>query len=319
MADLEGRTTVVLGAAGFVGSHLCDRLLAAGSTVVGVDNLSTGRATNLGHLANVPEFTLLSRDIVAPIEIDGQIDFVAHLASPASPPDYLRLPIETLQVGSRGTENALELADRSGARFLLASTSEVYGDPEEHPQKESYWGHVNPIGPRSVYDEAKRYAEALTMAFGRARGTNVSIARIFNTYGTRMRMDDGRAIPAFIGAALAGEPLPVHGDGQQSRSLCYVSDTVEGLYRLLTSEEVGPINIGNSDEISMLDLATTIQNVIGVPHQVDFQPRPVDDPTRRCPDTTAARERLGWQPTINLHDGLSRTIDWFQSAAPAAG
>jgi dTDP-glucose 4,6-dehydratase len=312
-ADVAGRTAVVLGAAGFVGSHLCDRLLAAGAKVIGVDNLATGRARNLNHLADNTGFRFVEHDIVEPIPFDFDVQFVAHLASPASPPDYLRLPIATLRVGSLGTENALQLADSSGARLLLASTSEVYGDPAEHPQRETYWGNVNPIGPRSVYDEAKRYAEALTMAYHRAQGTNVGIARIFNTYGTRMRMDDGRAIPEFIGAALAGRPLPVHGDGTQTRSLCYVSDTVEGLFRLLVSDVTGPVNIGNSREITMLELAETIQTVVGVPHQIDFQPRPVDDPTRRCPDTTAAKQQLGWSPQVSLEDGLARTVAWFRA------
>lgn len=312
-AEVAGRTAVVLGAAGFVGSHLCDRLLAAGARVIGVDNLATGRAGNLHHLADNADFRFVEHDIVKPIPSDLEAHFVAHLASPASPPDYLRLPIATLRVGSLGTEHALQFADSNGARLLLASTSEVYGDPAEHPQRESYWGNVNPIGPRSVYDEAKRYAEALTMAYHRAHGTNVGIARIFNTYGTRMRIDDGRAIPEFIGAALAERPLPVHGDGTQTRSLCYVSDTVEGLFRLLVSDVTGPVNIGNSREITMLELAETIQTVVGVPHQIDFQPRPVDDPTRRCPDTTAARELLGWSPQVSLEDGLTRTIAWFRT------
>jgi dTDP-glucose 4,6-dehydratase len=309
----------VFGAAGFVGSHLCDRLIAAGCNVVGVDNLVTGRAANLTHLESVAGFRLLRHDVVEPLHLEEPVDFVAHLASPASPPDYLRLPIETLRVGSLGTERGLDLAEHKQARFLLASTSEVYGDPEEHPQRETYWGNVNPVGPRSVYDEAKRYAEALTMAYARARGTDVGIARIFNTYGTRMRLDDGRAIPAFIGAALAGEPLPVHGDGLQTRSLCYVSDTVEGLYRLLVSDVTGPINVGNSQEITMVALAEQIQSIVGVPHQIEFLPRPVDDPARRCPDTTAARELLGWQPEVSLHDGLSRTIAWFREAESPAG
>jgi dTDP-glucose 4,6-dehydratase len=298
-----------------VGSHLCDRLLDAGCAVIGIDNLVTGRAINLTHLQDVKTFRFVQHDIVEPLQIDEPVDFVAHLASPASPPDYLRLPIATLRVGSIGTEHALELATDKAARFLLASTSEVYGDPEEHPQKETYWGNVNPVGPRSVYDEAKRYAEALTMAYHRARGTNVGIARIFNTYGTRMRIDDGRAIPAFIGAALAGEPLPVHGDGLQTRSLCYVSDTVEGLFRLLASQVTGPINIGNSHEITMIELAETIQEVAGVPNHIQFQPRPVDDPARRCPDTTAARDLLGWQPEVELADGLTETVEWFRAAA----
>jgi dTDP-glucose 4,6-dehydratase len=314
MSELTGRTAVVLGAAGFVGSHLCDRLLAEGGSVIGVDNLVTGRAANLAHLDQVPAFRFMQHDIVEPIDIDEPVHLVAHLASPASPPDYLRLPIATLRVGSIGTERALDLANGKGARFLLASTSEVYGDPEEHPQRETYWGNVNPVGPRSVYDEAKRYAEALTMAYDRARGTNIGIARIFNTYGSRMRMDDGRAIPAFIGAALAGEPLPVHGNGRQTRSLCYISDTVEGLYRLLMSDVTGPINIGNSHEITMIELAEMIQAVVGVPNQIEFRPRPVDDPARRCPDTSAARELLGWQPKIGLREGLTRTIDWFRTA-----
>ncbi len=315
MAQLVGQTAVVLGAAGFVGSHLCDRLLTEGCRVIAVDNLVTGRAVNLAHLDGVAAFRFVQHDITEPIEIEGSVEFVAHLASPASPPDYLRLPIATLRVGSVGTERALDLAQDKGARFLLASTSEVYGDPEEHPQTEAYWGNVNPIGPRSVYDEAKRYAEALTMAYHRARDTNIGIARIFNTYGTRMRMDDGRAIPEFIGAALEGKALPVHGDGQQTRSLCYVSDTVEGLFRLIMSDVPGPINIGNSHEITMLELAETIQAVVGVPNRIEFQPRPVDDPARRCPDTTAARELLGWQPQVDLTEGLTRTIDWFRSAA----
>jgi dTDP-glucose 4,6-dehydratase len=303
---MSGRI-VVLGGAGFLGSHLCDQLLARGNEVVCVDDFSTGRPANVAHLDGDVRFTLIEADVSVHIPVDGRIDGVFHLASPASPPDYLALPLETLAVGSEGTRHGLELAHRHRARFLLASTSEVYGDPEVHPQSEGYWGRVNPIGPRSVYDEAKRFAEALTMAHHRTLGTDVAIVRIFNTYGPRLRPDDGRVVSNFLLQAMRGEPLTVYGDGTQTRSLCFVADEVRGLLALFDSGLTGPVNIGNPDEYTMLQLADTVIDLLGSSSQVIHLPLPVDDPTRRQPDITLARTALGWEPTTALREGLAET------------
>ena len=309
---LDDSTALVLGAAGFIGSHLTDRLLRLGAKVVGIDNFATSDGSNLVHLDGDSDFEFVEANIIEGIPYNDDVDFVAHLASPASPPDYLSEPLFTLRTGSAGTDNALEFASAKSARFLLASTSEVYGDPEVHPQTESYWGRVNPIGPRSVYDEAKRYAEAITMAFHRSRGLDIGIVRIFNTYGPRMRVADGRAIPNFFAAAMADQPLPVYGDGSQTRSLCFVSDMVEGLALMLTSDLNGPVNLGNTHEVTMLDLATTVQDAVGNHPGVEYLDLPTDDPTRRRPDTTLAREALGWTPSVSLADGLRLTKEWFE-------
>ena len=303
---------LVTGGAGFLGSHLCENLLASGGEVICMDNLVTGRRENIAHLEDDERFTFVEHDVVAPFEVQGRLDAVLHFASPASPIDYLRLPVETLEVGSLGTSNALRLAERKGARFLLASTSETYGDPLVHPQPESYWGNVNPVGPRSVYDEAKRFAEATTMAYRRHRGVDTGIVRIFNTYGPRMRADDGRAIPTFIPQALRGEPITVAGDGRQTRSVCYVDDLVEGIIRLLLSPHPGPVNIGNPHELSVLELAETIRDLCGSESPVTFVPRPEDDPCIRRPDISLANELLDWVPSVGLTDGLKRTIEWFR-------
>jgi dTDP-glucose 4,6-dehydratase len=303
----------VTGAAGFLGSHLCDRLLAEGHEVVGVDNLLTGNPRNIAHLADEKRFRFLRHDVTHFLFIDGPLDAVLHFASPASPIDYLELPIQTLKVGSLGTHNALGLAMSKKARFLLASTSEVYGDPLVHPQPETYWGNVNPIGPRGVYDEAKRFGEAMTMAYHRAHGVDTRIVRIFNTYGERMRPRDGRVVPALIGQALAGEPMTVFGDGSQTRSFCYVSDLIDGIYRLLLSSETLPVNIGNPAELSVLEFAREIQRLTGTQSEIAFRPLPVDDPRVRQPDISKARERLRWEPTVALEDGLKRTIEYFKT------
>ncbi len=300
---------VVLGGGGFLGSHLCDQLLARGDEVVCVDNFSTGRLANVAHLEDRPDFTLVRADIAQEVPVDGPVDGVFNLASPASPPDYLALPLETLAVGSEGTRHGLELAHRHGVRYLLASTSEVYGDPDVHPQTESYWGNVNSVGPRSVYDEAKRFAEALTMGYHRTLGTNVGIVRIFNTYGPRLRPDDGRVVSNFLVQALNGEPLTVYGDGSQTRSLCYVDDEVRGLIALFDSDLTGPVNIGNPDEYTVLELAHTVVELLGSSSEVVHLPLPVDDPTRRRPDITLARTALGWEPTTGLREGLARTAE----------
>jgi dTDP-glucose 4,6-dehydratase len=305
---------VVTGGAGFLGSHVCDRLLAEGWRVLIVDNLITGGLDNLASALGDPRCDLLERDASSELQVGGDVDLVLHMASPASPPDYLEHPIETLDVGSIGTRNALELAQAKGARFFLASTSEVYGDPAVSPQTEGYWGNVNPVGPRSVYDEAKRFSEALTMAFHRARGLDVRIVRIFNTYGPRMRRRDGRAVPNFIDQSLRGEPLTVHGDGGQTRSLCYVDDLVDGIWRLVRSDVVGPVNIGNPEEIKMRELARVIAELAGSDSEVIFVDRPVDDPNTRCPDITLARQGLDWEPTVPLTEGLARTITWAREA-----
>jgi dTDP-glucose 4,6-dehydratase len=304
--------TLVTGAAGFLGSHLCDRLLREGHEVIGMDNLLTGNMRNIAHLEEERRFRFVRHNVTQFLFVDGPLDAVLHFASPASPIDYLELPIQTLKVGSLGTHNALGLAKAKKARFLLASTSEVYGDPLIHPQPESYWGNVNPIGPRGVYDEAKRFAEAITMAYHRAHEVDTRIVRIFNTYGERMRPRDGRVVPALIGQALAGEPLTVFGDGSQTRSFCYVSDLIEGIYRLLLSDAVDPVNIGNPAELSVLDFARTIQRLTGTRSEIVFKPLPVDDPRVRQPEISRARGLLGWEPKIALEDGLTRTIEYFR-------
>ncbi len=304
---------LVTGGAGFIGSHLCDRLIAEGHEVVCVDNLITGRPDNLTQLTNHPHFQFIQHDVSRPIEANGPIDHVLHFASPASPPDYLKYPIQTLKVGSLGTLNALGIAKAKGAKFLLASTSEVYGDPQVHPQPESYWGHVNPIGVRGCYDESKRFAEALTMAYRREHGLDTRIVRIFNSYGPRMRLDDGRAIPTFISQALRGEPLTVYGEGTQTRSFCYIDDLIEGIRRLMDHDFHEPVNLGNPDERTILDIAQQVlASFKQATSRIDFRPLPVDDPKQRQPDITLARTRLRWEPRIGLAEGLRRTIAWFQ-------
>ncbi|MGZ6162466.1 MAG: UDP-glucuronic acid decarboxylase family protein [Myxococcaceae bacterium] len=310
---MNGKRVAVLGGAGFLGSHLCERLLADGAAlVVSVDNLITGSEANLRDLLGNPRFRHVVQDICEPFDVDGPLDFVFNLASPASPIDYAQLPLETLRVGSRGTEHGLELARRKGAVFFQASTSEVYGDPLEHPQKESYWGHVNPIGPRSVYDEAKRYGEALVAAYRRTHGLQTRIARIFNTYGPRMRLEDGRVVPAFVAQALAGEDFTVFGDGSQTRSFCYVSDLVDGFVRLALSSEQDPVNLGNPEEMTILQFAEAVRAAAGGGGRIVHRPLPKDDPQRRRPDITRARELLGWAPRITLSDGLRQTIAYFR-------
>ena len=306
-------TSIVTGGAGFLGSHLCDRLLGEGHRVLCVDNLDTGTLENIEHIRG-PDFAFLQHDMIGHLEVDEPVDYVFHLASPASPIDYLRLPLHTLKVGSYGTHNALGLAKRHRARFMLASTSEVYGDPKEHPQSETYWGHVNPIGPRGVYDEAKRYAEALTMAYHRQQGVDTHIVRIFNTYGPRMRPHDGRAIPTFLRQALEDKPLTVFGAGDQTRSFCYVSDLIEGFLRLIDSDQHEPVNIGNPGEFTILELAQVILRVTGSRSEIVFEALPQDDPTVRRPDISLARRLLGWEPTIGLEEGLRLTLGMSQGA-----
>jgi dTDP-glucose 4,6-dehydratase len=310
---------LIAGGAGFLGSHLVDRFLAEGADVLVLDNFVTGARENVAHLEGNPRFRLIEQDVVEPVTVTEKLDGVLHLASPASPVDYLRLPIETLLVGSLGTLRLLDLAQAHGARFLLASTSEVYGDPQEHPQPETYWGNVNPIGPRSVYDESKRFAEALTMAYHRSRGLEIRIARIFNTYGPRMRFEDGRVVSNFVRQALDGAPLTVYGDGQQTRSFCYVEDLIEGLVRLFRSDRSEPVNLGNDGEFTMLALADLVRRITGSAAPLVREPLPVDDPTQRCPDLTVARAVLGWSPGIQLEEGLRRTIEDFRArrARPA--
>jgi dTDP-glucose 4,6-dehydratase len=305
---------VVTGGAGLLGSHLCDRLLLEGWEVVAVDSLLTGRLENLSEASNNPRFSVVVADVAENLTIEGAVDFVLHFASAASPVDYLQLPIETLRAGALGTHHALELARQARAGFLLASTSEVYGDPLVHPQSEIYWGNVNPIGPRSVYDEAKRYAEAVAMAYHREYGMPVQIARIFNTYGPRMRCRDGRAVPAFISQALRNEPITVHGDGSQTRSLCYVTDLIEGIFRLLNSDHVGPMNLGNPEEVKILELAEQVRDLTGSRSEIVFTKRPEDDPQVRRPDISLAVSRLGWKPVVRLEQGLRRTTRWAISA-----
>jgi len=309
---------VVTGGAGFVGSHLCRRLRRLGVAVVCVDNLLTGELDNLGSLLDDPEFVLLEQDVSEGCDVGGPIDLVLHLASPASPRDYAQHPIETLTAGSHGTLHALELAHSAGARFLLTSTSEVYGNPLVHPQSEGYWGNVNPIGPRSVYDEAKRYAEALTTAYAATWGTDTVIVRLFNTYGPHMRTKDGRALPTFIDQALAGEPITVAGDGMQTRSMCYVDDTVAGILAAATSPHAGPINIGSPAELTILELAERVRTVCASSAPIVFVPRPVDDPDLRRPDISLARSALNWRPLVGIDKGLALTVDWFAARAEQA-
>jgi dTDP-glucose 4,6-dehydratase len=311
LSALSQRRVVVTGGAGFVGSWLCERLVDLGADVLCVDNFVTGSPPNVVDLLDRPGFTLSEQDVSEGLEVEGPVDWVLHLACPASPVDYLRLPIETMMVGSQGTKHALELAERAGARFLLASTSEVYGDPAEHPQRETYWGNVNPIGPRSVYDESKRFAEALTTAYRGKRGVDTAIVRIFNTFGPRMRVDDGRAIPAFMSQALAGRPLTVAGDGSQTRSLCFVEDTVDGIIALAASGHPGPVNIGSQYEMTMLELAERVRSLAGSHSLVEFVDLPVDDPRVRRPDTTLAADVLGWEPQVSIEEGLKQTLEWF--------
>ncbi|CAM3243450.1 UDP-glucuronic acid decarboxylase family protein [Rhodothermus bifroesti] len=304
--------TLITGGAGFIGSHLCERLLAEGHEVICMDNFITGSPDNIAHLIGHERFHFIHHDVTNFIYVEGPLDYVLHFASPASPVDYLKYPIQTLKVGALGTHKALGLAKAKGARFLLASTSEVYGDPLIHPQPETYWGNVNPVGLRGVYDEAKRFAEAMTMAYHRYHGVDVRIVRIFNTYGPRMRLDDGRALPTFMTQALKGEPLTVYGDGSQTRSFQYIDDLVEGIYRLLMSDYVGPVNIGNPEEISILEFAKEIIELTGSNSEIIFKPLPADDPKIRQPDITLARQVLGWEPKVSRREGLRRTLAYFK-------
>ena len=307
---------LVTGAAGFLGSHLTDRLLAEGHSVIGIDNLSTGDRENIAHLAGEPRFRFVERDICQPFGPDvnlGPVDYVFNFASPASPPEYLRLGLETLRVGSAGVENTLEIAARYGAGYLQASTSECYGDPLEHPQRESYWGNVNPVGPRSVYDESKRFAEAMVMAWHRSRGVNTHLVRIFNTYGPRLHPSDGRVISNFMMQALRGKPITIYGDGSHTRSFCYVDDLIEGILRLSRCDEHLPVNIGNPDEFTILEAAQAVLEVTGSKSELRFEALPEDDPTRRCPDIARARALLGWEPKIKLREGLKRSLEFFRS------
>jgi dTDP-glucose 4,6-dehydratase len=304
---------VVAGAAGFIGSHMCDRLLAEGHSVIGVDNFITGAVENVEHLNGGGEFRFLRHDITQPVEVDGPVDAVVNMASPASPKDYLEHPIETLDVGSAGTRNMLEVARRYNARFLLTSTSECYGDPHVHPQVETYWGNVNPVGPRSCYDESKRFAEALTMAYHRKHGLRTNIARIFNTYGPRMKLDDGRVVPAFLDQALRGAPMTIFGDGSQTRSFCYVTDMVDGLYRLMQSDERYPVNLGNPLELTIREFAERIKGLTGAKSEIECRPLPEDDPKQRRPDIGKAKRVLGWEPRVGLDEGLRMTVEYFRS------
>jgi dTDP-glucose 4,6-dehydratase len=314
----DHKRALVTGGAGFLGSHLCDRLLTEGIDVVCMDNLITGSMTNIEHLIGRDGFRFVRQDVTDYIHVPGRLDFILHFASPASPIDYLNLPIQTLKVGSLGTHKALGLAKSKSSRFLLASTSEVYGDPQIHPQPESYWGNVNPVGPRGVYDEAKRFAEAITMAYRRHHGIDTRIVRIFNTYGPRMRAGDGRVVPTFINQALAGAPLSAFGDGSQTRSFCYVSDLIDGIWRLLVSDYADPVNIGNPAEMTVLEFANEVLRITGSASEVVFKPLPVDDPKVRQPDITLAREVLGWEPRVPLAEGLRETIADFASRREAA-
>jgi dTDP-glucose 4,6-dehydratase len=305
---------VVTGAAGFLGSHLCSKLLENGWEVVGFDNLLTGDMGNLSHLDGEERFSFVHQDVTEYIDVNGEVDWVLHWASPASPIDYLEFPIQTMKVGSLGTWRALGVAKAKGASFAMASTSEVYGDPQVHPQPETYWGHVNPVGPRGVYDEGKRFAEALAMAYHRQHGVPVKLVRIFNTYGPRMRERDGRAVPNFIKQSIKGEPLTVHGDGSQTRSLCYVDDLVEGIWRFICSDLTGPVNVGNPREISVKELAELVARIAGSDSEIAYMERPVDDPEVRCPDISLAQKGFGWEPQVSLEDGLGRTIEWARAA-----
>ncbi|MCH1582591.1 MAG: SDR family oxidoreductase [Flavobacteriales bacterium] len=306
------KRVLITGAAGFLGSHLCDRFIAEGYHVLGMDNLITGDLRNIEHLTGLDRFEFHHHDVSQFIHVKGELDYILHFASPASPIDYLKIPIQTLKVGSLGVHNCLGLAKAKGARMLIASTSEVYGDPEVHPQHEEYWGHVNPVGPRGVYDEAKRFQEAMTMAYHTYHGLETRIVRIFNTYGPRMRLNDGRVLPAFIGQALRGEDLTVFGDGSQTRSFCYVDDLVEGIYRLLLSEETRPVNVGNPDEITIGDFAEEIISLTGTDQKVIYKPLPTDDPKQRRPDIRRAQEVLGWTPKVDRSEGLAITYDYFR-------
>lgn len=307
------KRVLITGAAGFLGSHLCDRFIKEGYHVIGMDNLITGDLRNIEHLFSLKEFEFYNHDVSKFVHVPGQLDYILHFASPASPIDYLKIPIQTLKVGSLGTHNLLGLAKSKGARILVASTSEVYGDPTVHPQNEDYWGNVNPIGPRGVYDEAKRFQEAITMAYHTYHGVETRIVRIFNTYGPRMRLNDGRVLPAFIGQALRGEDLTIFGDGSQTRSFCYVDDLVEGIYRLLLSDYAYPVNVGNPDEITIAEFAEEIIKLTGTDQKVVYKPLPVDDPKQRQPDNARARSILGWEPKINRAEGLRITYDYFRS------
>lgn len=307
------KSVLITGAAGFLGSHLCDRFIAEGFRVIGMDNLITGNLKNLEHLFSHKNFEFYHHDVSKFVHVSGELDYILHFASPASPIDYLKIPIQTLKVGAMGTHNLLGLAKAKNARILVASTSEVYGDPQVHPQTEAYWGHVNPVGPRGVYDEAKRYMEAITMAYHTFHGLETRIIRIFNTYGPRMRLNDGRVLPAFIGQALRGEDLTVFGDGSQTRSFCYVDDLVEGIYRLLMSDYSSPVNIGNPNEITIADFAEEIIKLTGTSQKVIYKPLPTDDPMQRQPDITKAREILGWEPKVDRAEGLKITYDFFKS------
>jgi len=313
---MEKKTTLITGAAGFLGSHLCDRFIKEGHHVIAMDNLITGDIKNIEHHFSNDHFEFIEHDVTKHIEISGKLDYILHFASPASPIDYLKIPIQTLKVGALGTHNCLGLAKVKNARMLVASTSEVYGDPLVHPQNEDYWGNVNPVGPRGVYDEAKRYMEAITMAYHSFHGVDTRIVRIFNTYGPRMRLNDGRALPAFIGQALRGENLTVFGDGSQTRSFCFVNDLVEGIYRLLMSDYYMPVNVGNPDEISLKDFAEEILALTGNKVKIIYKPLPVDDPKQRQPDITRAKQLLGWGPTISRKEGLKITYEYFRSLAP---
>lgn len=310
---MEKKRILITGAAGFLGSHLCDRFIREGYHVIGMDNLITGDMNNIEHLLKLPDFDFHHHDVTKFIHISGQLDYILHFASPASPIDYLKIPIQTLKVGALGTHNCLGLAKAKNARILVASTSEVYGDPLVHPQTEEYWGNVNPVGPRGVYDEAKRFMESITMAYHTYHGVETRIVRIFNTYGPRMRLNDGRALPAFIGQALRGEDITVFGDGSQTRSFCYVDDLVEGIYRLLMSDYSMPVNIGNPNEISLLDFAKEVLKLTGAGVKIVHKPLPVDDPKQRKPDITKAKKLLGWEPKIDRADGLKRTYDYFKN------
>lgn len=309
----QRKKVLITGAAGFLGSHLCDRFIHEGFHVIAMDNLITGRMSNIEHLMPLEHFEFYRQDVSKFIHIPGELDYILHFASPASPIDYLKIPIQTLKVGSLGVHHCLGLAKEKGARILIASTSEVYGDPEVHPQKETYWGNVNPVGPRGVYDEAKRFQEAMTMAYHTYHGLETRIVRIFNTYGPRMRLNDGRALPAFIGQALRGEDLTVFGDGSQTRSFCFVDDLIEGIYRLLMSDYVHPVNLGNPDEITMLDFAKEIVALTQTSQKIIFKPLPADDPKQRRPDISLAKELLDWTPKVQRQDGLQRTYAYFKS------
>jgi len=310
---------MITGGAGFLGSHLCDYLLERDWQVLCLDNLVTGAQSNIGHLLSHPRFRLVQQDVTRYLDIPGAVDYVLHFASPASPADYLKLPIQTLKVGALGTHNTLGVALAKKAKYLLASTSECYGDPEVRPQPETYWGHVNPIGLRGVYDEAKRFAEAMVMAYHREHGVDTRIVRIFNTYGPRMRLNDGRALPNFVYQALTGQPITVYGDGSQTRSFCYVSDLIEGIYRLMQSDERFPVNIGNPQEITILEFAERIRALVGSDAPIISKPLPQDDPRQRCPDISKARRILQWEPRVNLDQGLRVTLDYFRQLVAAAG